>query len=196
MLDSNEDVNVRTAASIAATARSKSAGVSGQKKRGVSRLIKSVRQELTALTTKKKERKAPMFLKELRANGGFVGKACEAVGVSKQGVHNWRESDPEFADDWDQAVELATEDLEKEARRRAYEGVEEPVFYQGEECGRIRKYSDTLLMFTIKSRKPEYRDRITLDVKQLDADIEREMALIAARRQADITGEAESDTIN
>lgn len=63
------------------------------------------------LTTTKKSRKAPMFLKELRENGGFVGKACEAVGVSKQAVHNWRAADPEFASGWDKAVELATEDL-------------------------------------------------------------------------------------
>lgn len=148
------------------------------------------------LTTRKKERKAPMFLKELRANGGFVGKACEAVGISKQGVHNWRESDPQFASDWDRAVDLATEDLEKEARRRAYEGVKEPVFYQGEICGHVQKFSDTLLMFTIKARKPEYRDKITIDVNKLDADIERELAFIAAGREASLTDEAESESVN
>lgn len=137
-----------------------------------------------------------MFLKELRENGGFVGKACEAVGISKQSVHNWRELDPAFAADWDRAVDLATEDLEKEARRRAYQGVEEPVFYQGEICGHVQKFSDTLLMFTIKARKPEYRDKITIDVNKLDADIERELALIAAGRQAGLTDEAESESVN
>lgn len=148
------------------------------------------------LTTTKKSRKAPMFLKELRENGGFVGKACEAVGVSKQTVHNWRSADAEFAENWDRAVEFATEDLEKEARRRAYEGVDEPVFYQGEVCGHIRKYSDTLLMFTIKARKPEYRDKITIDVKQLDSDIERELALLTAGSQASIVGSSESEQVN
>lgn len=137
-----------------------------------------------------------MFLKELRENGGFVGKACEAVGVSKQAVHNWRGSDAEFAAEWDKAVDLATEDLEKEARRRAYNGVDEPVFYQGEICGHIRKFSDTLLMFTIKARKPEYRDKITIDVNQLDSDIERELAQLTAGGQAITSGEAESEAIN
>lgn len=137
-----------------------------------------------------------MFIKELRENGGFVGKACEAVGISKQGVHNWRDSDPEFAAEWVRAVDLATEDLEKEARRRAHDGVDEPVFYQGEVCGHIRKFSDSLLMFTIKARKPEYRDKIQIDVNKLDADIERELALIAAGRQASSSGEVESEAIN
>lgn len=146
--------------------------------------------------TPKRIRKAPMFLKELRENGGFVGKACEAVGISKQSVHNWRDSDPKFAADWDRAVELATEDLEKEVRRRAFHGVDEPVFYQGEQCGVIRKYSDSLLMFAIKARKPEYRDKITIDVNKLDADIERELALIAAGRQADTADEVESESVN
>ena len=46
-------------------------------------------------------------------------------------------------------------------RRRAVEGVEEPVgWYKGEAGGVVRKYSDTLLIFLLKGRKPEmYRER-------------------------------------
>lgn len=128
--------------------------------------------KLTGLTPKR-IRKAPMFLKELRDNGGFVSKACEVVVVSRQAVYGWRQSDPEFAADWDRAVELATEDLEREVRRRALHGVEEPVFYQGEVCGTIRKYSDSLLMFAIKARKPEYRDSIKLTIEDADKLIDR-----------------------
>lgn len=136
----------------------------------------------------------PMFLAELRENGGFVGKACESVAVSKQTVYNWREAYTEFASDWDKAVELATEDLEKEVRRRALHGVDEPVFYKGEQCGVIRKYSDTLLMFAIKARKPEYRDKLQIDVNKLDSDIERELAILTARREAAATRETESES--
>lgn len=143
--------------------------------------------------TPKRARKGPMFIKELRANGGFVSKACETVIISRQTAYRWRAEDPSFAAEWDRAVELATEDLEEEARRRAFEGFDEPVFYQGEVCGHIRKYSDSLLMFAIKARKPEYRDRITVDVKQLDSDIERELAILAARSQASIAGEVEGE---
>ena len=49
---------------------------------------------------------------------------------------------------------------EDEAVRRAHDGVDEPVFYQGKACGVVRKYSDTLLIFLLKGRRPEkYRDR-------------------------------------
>jgi len=148
------------------------------------------------LTGFKRSKKAGRFLRELRENGGFVGKACEAVRVSKPAVYGWRKRHSIFASAWDRVVELATEDLEKEARRRAYDGVEEPVFYQGEVCGHIRKFSDNLLMFTLKARKPEYRDRITVDVNKLDADIERELALLTARGQADTSSKTESKSIH
>ena len=67
--------------------------------------------------------------------------------------------------------------LEAEARRRAIEGIEKPVFYKGKMCYRdevdpatgerrgtgepllIRKSSDVLLMFLLKGARPEkYRE--------------------------------------
>jgi len=39
--------------------------------------------------------------------------------------------------------------------RRARDGVEEPIFHQGKNVGTVRKYSDTLLIFLLKSHKPE-----------------------------------------
>lgn len=48
--------------------------------------------------------------------------------------------------------------LETEAVRRALEGVEVPVFHQGRECGNTVKHSDTLLMFLLKTLRPERYD--------------------------------------
>jgi hypothetical protein len=45
--------------------------------------------------------------------------------------------------------------LEDEAKRRAHDGIDEPVFYQGEKCGVVRKYSDNLLIFMLKARRRE-----------------------------------------
>lgn len=39
-------------------------------------------------------------------------------------------------------------------------------------------------------------DKIAIDVKQLDSDIERELALLAARGEAGSTGETESESVN
>ncbi len=53
-----------------------------------------------------------------------------------------------------------TDRMEDEARRRAVDGVEESVFYQGEQVSTVRRYSDTLLIFMLKARRPEtYRER-------------------------------------
>ena len=67
---------------------------------------------------------------------------------------------------FEDAMEEAADLLESEARRRAHDGVEEPVFgslggNQGSgEVGRIRKYSDTLLIFLLKGARPDkYRER-------------------------------------
>ncbi len=75
-------------------------------------------------------------------------------------AYNWRKGDEAFATAWDEALDAGTDALEDEAVRRAHEGVEEPVFYQGEEVARVRKYSDNLLMFLLKGRRPErFRER-------------------------------------
>jgi hypothetical protein len=37
---------------------------------------------------------------------------------------------------------------------RAVEGVERPVFQRGQQVGTIREYSDRLLMFMLKARRP------------------------------------------
>lgn len=84
-------------------------------------------------------------------------------------MYGWRQADAEFAAKWDEVVEAGTEELEEEARRRAFRGVDEPVFYQGDECGSIRKYSDTLLIFLLKGRRPEkYRENVRTEITGKD----------------------------
>lgn len=154
-------------------------------------------ESLQSVHLKKRAKQRSSFLRQLRQTGGNVSRSCELAGVSRQTVYDWRESDESFALQWNEAVEFGTDELEEEARRRAFRGVDEPVFYQGDECGTVRKYSDTLLIFLLKGRKPDkYRERVTIDVNKLDTDIERELALIAAGSQAGATGEAESEAVN
>lgn len=70
-----------------------------------------------------------------------------------------RKRDPDFALAWAEALEIGTPDVEAEAARRAYHGTIRPVYYKGQRCGSIREYSDTLLMFILRARKPEvYRE--------------------------------------
>ncbi len=110
-----------------------------------------------------------------------VGKACRAVGISRQTAYGWRDDDPEFAAMWDRALKVGVTALEDEAHRRGFEGTDEPVFHQGVKCGTVRKYSDTLAIFLLKSHDPEkYRERQDVTFKgQLDiAD-----AILEARKR-------------
>ena len=94
-----------------------------------------------------------------------VTRACEAAGMGRRTAYEWREADPEFAARWEKAKRLGAEALEDEGARRAMEGVDEPVFYKGDECGTVRKYSDTLLIFLLKGAMPEkYRDNSKVEL--------------------------------
>jgi hypothetical protein len=94
------------------------------------------------------------------AGGKPPGMAAANAGYALAFVVELRRTDAEFAARWKEADNLAVERLEAEADRRAVDGTDKPVFYQGQRCGEIREYSDTLLIFRLKARRPEvYRER-------------------------------------
>lgn len=91
--------------------------------------------------------------------------AARAVGVSTTTVAKHRQADPLFNERYDEALQEGVDLLEHEAHRRAFKGVDEPVFHKGEECGKVRKYSDPLTMFLLKAHRPtKYRDNTALEL--------------------------------
>lgn len=93
------------------------------------------------------------------SESGNVAASCAQIGIDRSAEWHWR-SDPAFVEAKAVAWQLAAEKLEAEAFRRAHDGVEEPVYQGGAEVGRVRKYSDTLLIFLLKGAKPNtYRDQ-------------------------------------
>lgn len=118
----------------------------------------------TQLTPQKKK----AFLHWL-ARTGNVSKAAEKAKVNRTYMYQVRDEDEAFSAAWKEAMEVAIERLEMEARRRAEQGVLEPVFYQGEKVGAVRKYSDTLLIFLLKAHRPEkYRDHASVELTGKD----------------------------
>lgn len=96
---------------------------------------------------------------------GVISRAAEIAGIDRGAHYRWIQDDLEYAKAFHDAEEVAAERLEEEARRRAVEGTERPVYYQGQQCGTIREYSDTLLIFLLKGAKPEkYAERIRNDL--------------------------------
>jgi hypothetical protein len=99
------------------------------------------------------------FLKLLEETGN-VSEAAKQARLGRTYLYKHRRLDPRFAVKWDRAMEIGADALESEARRRAVDGIEEPVFYKGAQCGTARKYSDILLIFLLKGLKPDkYADR-------------------------------------
>ena len=120
----------------------------------------------TAKKTTKKEAlsKDDVFLLAL-AEGGNISRAAKRAKLSRTQLYNKRKADANFARVWDEAEALGVSALEDEARRRAYEGVLEPVFHKGVKVGTVRKFSDTLLIVLLKAHLPEkYRENIKMDV--------------------------------
>jgi len=113
-----------------------------------------------------------IFLETLRQSAN-VSAAARAAGMSRRAAYNHRLQEPQFREEWDQALEEALDDLEAELRRRAIQGVEKPVYYGGKPCGTIRNYSDTLGMFLLKCRRP---DVFATDSAAEEAEAERELA--------------------
>lgn len=97
------------------------------------------------------------------AKVGVITYAARKAGVARQTVYDWCAADPDFKVAFDEALVASTELLETEAYRRAHDGVLKPVFQGGERVGSIREFSDTLLIFLLKARRPDvYRERVDL----------------------------------
>lgn len=118
-----------------------------------------------------KHRKAA-FLRAF-ALRGIIGDGCQAAGVSRKLVaSHWLKNDAWFKELYEAATDEAADSVERELHRRAVEGIDVPVLYQGQpttvvgEDGRTRlltfkEYSDPLLSLYVKGvRREKFGDRM------------------------------------
>ena len=96
---------------------------------------------------------------------GTVGGACKHAKITRETVRLHRDSDEAFAAAELQAREDHVDLIEAEIKRRAMDGIVKPFFYQGERVddGKIREFSDVLLLAYAKRHIAAYRDRATID---------------------------------
>lgn len=100
------------------------------------------------------------FLSAYVRNGGRMSTACKELGIDRTNPYYWLKTSSEFADAFEVAKELSILELEAEAIRRGFEGVDKPITYKGEITDTYKDFSDTLLIFTLKGLKPDkYRER-------------------------------------
>lgn len=101
-------------------------------------------------TPKRRER----FLEMLRDQPN-ISRAARAVQMTRRGVYDWKEKHEDFAAEWDDAIQEGCDRLEEEAWRRAHDGVEEGIYYQGDKVDTVKRYSDHLLVRLLEAHKPE-----------------------------------------
>ena len=129
------------------------------------------------------------FIKALSETGS-VTNAAALAGTSRTRVYELRKVNPAFATAWEEAEEIAADRLENEARRRAVEGVPEPLVSAGklvrDDDGQpimVRRYSDNLLQALMRARRPPPRERsVRFQLPELrsTADAADAVAAIAA----------------
>lgn len=96
-------------------------------------------------------------------------RASEAAKCDRDMHYHWLKTIPEYPEQFETAKAMAGDFLEAEAIRRATEGVEEAVWHQGVQVGTQRRYSDTLLIFTLKGANPQkYRENVRTEISGPD----------------------------
>lgn len=121
--------------------------------------------------------KKAAFLKAFEASGGNLVVAERAAKVSRRSHYRWLKQ-PEYQRRFEEATARALEIAEKEAWRRAVEGLVrykfgpkgEPIMHPvtGEPYYEL-EYSDTLLIFTLKALNPQkYRDTTRHEIANAD----------------------------
>ena len=106
------------------------------------------------------ERKA-LFLEALAATGSPTAAAEAATPWSKSphgGLSSFKDEkqrDPQFADDWERAVEAAVGKIESEITRRAFTPTRRPVYSKGEFKEYVEEYDNRLLVTLARKMNPD-----------------------------------------
>lgn len=97
------------------------------------------------------------------ARHGIISDGTVAAGITYRTYYRWKRDDEVFNEDCKTAETMANDLMEREARRRAIDGFERPIIYQGEVTGEYTDFSDALLTTLMKGNKPEkYKERTQL----------------------------------
>ena len=118
----------------------------------------------------KRDRQKKRFIEALTLKG-TVYHAAKAAGVSRQTVYRWRDDDVEFASLWEEAIENAVDEVESTIYHQAVGG------------------NTLAAIFYLKAHRPIYRDRLNIDIKQLQGEIEERMA------QLGLTGDLDAGAL-
>lgn len=93
------------------------------------------------------------FIQQLRLRAAIYV-AAKHTGIAKLTAYRWRESDPQFAEAWDEALEDAADVMETSTYEDALNG------------------NALLKMFWLKAHRPKFRDKVQVDLNAVQSDID------------------------
>ena len=108
------------------------------------------------------DRKAA-YVQALEKDGDHAFARIE-VGITQQSVSTHRKKDVEFDLACEDAMQAYRKTFIDEIVRRGRDGIEEPIFKDGELVGHTTKYSDKLLLEHTKVVDDRYQTKLQLDV--------------------------------
>jgi hypothetical protein len=97
------------------------------------------------------------------SRSGRVIDSCNAVGIHWTTHYHWKKHDKKYLAAFQMAEQIAADFMEDEIHRRAFDGIDHPVTYEGKITDTYKEYSDNLAMFRLKKLRPEYRDNFSMN---------------------------------
>ena len=137
------------------------------------------------------ETKWASFLDEF-SQCGVITEAARKAGISRTTAYAWKNGSARCTLEWADAEEKAADVLRKEARRRAIDGVDKPLHYQGVIFAYERVYSDTLMGRLLQAHCPEHKQQADIN---LGGQAGKPIATVNAEVSSDLLDESDKQTI-
>jgi hypothetical protein len=101
------------------------------------------------------EQERMMSFLEAYAQTFSVVRAAEAAEVAPSSHYRWYHKLPNYRAAFEKRKLLGGQWLETECLTRAGEGWLEPIYYQGAECGQVRRFDSGLAQFLLRGMLPQ-----------------------------------------
>lgn len=125
---------------------------------------------------------------------GQISAAALMAGMDRTTHYKWMREDGSYVERFEESHMVYVDNMEAEARRRAVEGVEIPIYYMGRKVGHKKMFSDTLLIFLLKGELPDkYKERGEQEVKHSGQIHKTDLSELSIEELEKIAGKKTSD---
>jgi hypothetical protein len=133
--------------------------------------------------TEKSNEKANKFLRLYGETCNLV-EAAKKAGLCRASHYRWLKQNEAYREAFKRTQQLAREVLESELVKRATKGWTEPIYYQGQRCGSVRRFDGATGMALLRGMWPEKYGIQRTEIKtEISGSIDLIERLQAARKR-------------